>query len=412
MTDNCVSHARAGLPRATVTVFAALVVLSMHGTKVDARHATSFVAIDLGTLAGGSSSEAFAVNDKGVIVGSSTVDETGSLLHAFMWSERTGMMDLGTLRGTQAKPTFISENGIVAGVDVQDPAKAFAGMAPDVGSLCPADLKCVSSLPNAINSKGDVVGFINRSDGTSHAFLWTAREGVVHDLGTLDEGDISSANAINDDDVVVGESATKSGIHHAFMWTARAGMVDLGTLGSTSSAQGVNDSGVIVGNSQTMSGETHAFVWTRHTGMVDIGPTGRTSFAERISGRFVVGRIFVSGASGPQHGFVWTRKDGFVDIGTLDGDPTSFPTAVNERGLVVGNSFTPGNPPGPPHAFAWSASTGIVALTTPAGMSSQANATNNDNFIVGSICSSDGTCRATLWKPASHSRKDRNGDDD
>jgi probable HAF family extracellular repeat protein len=382
--------------------------------RVDARHATSFVATDLGTLPGGSSSQAFAVNARGVVVGSSTVDE---VLHAFMWSEDTGMTDLGTLEGTQTTPTLISERGVIAGVGIVDPnngpTRAFART--HANGFVRLSLGGSNSSPTAVNAKGDVVGFSDTASGTVHAFLWTARDGVVHDLLTFDGGDFSAANAINDDDVVVGESATMSGIRHAFMWTRHAGMLDLGTLGFTSSAQGVNDSGVIVGSSQTTSLEFHAFVWTRRTGMADIGPADRTSFAERISGRFVVGRIFVSGASGPQHGFVWTRKDGFIDIGTLDGDTTSFPTAVNEGGLVVGNSFTPRDPPdppGPPHAFAWSTSTGIVRLTTPPGMSSQANATNNDNFIVGSICSSDGTCRATLWKPASHSRKDRNGDDD
>src|SRR5215471_17143782 len=274
MTDNRTSQARARLSRVAVAVFAALVVLSIHGMKVDARHTTSFVATNLGTLPGGNSSQAFAVNDRGVVVGSSTVDDTGAL-HAFMWSEDTGMMDLGTLGGTQATPTLISERRVVAGVNFQNPqspAQAFVRTLSNVVSLCPAELDCVSSLPNAINSKGNVVGFINRSDGTSHAFLWTAQDGVVHDLGTLEGGDISSANAINDDDVVVGESATKTGVHHAFMWTSRDLMVDLGTLGGhTSAAQAVSSDGVIVGNSQTPQIASdghflnHAFVWTRRT---------------------------------------------------------------------------------------------------------------------------------------------------
>jgi probable HAF family extracellular repeat protein len=386
--------------------------------EVGARHVASFDTIDLGTLPGGSSSEAFAVNAEGVVVGQSTAND--GVFHAFMWSESTGMVDLETLEnGTTSTALAIGNRGDVAGSDIlsSGPAHAFVRTTANVVDLCPPELRCVSSLPNAMNAKGDVVGFINRSDGTSHAFLWTARDGVVHDLGTLDGGDISIANAVNDHDVVVGESATASGIHHAFMWTPRDGMmVDLDPLGSTSSAQGVNDNGVIVGNRQSTSGETHAFVWTRQTGIVDIGPAGQTSFGERINGRFVVGRIFASGASGPQHGFLWTRKDGIVDIRPLDSDTTSFPTGVSDRGLVVGNSFiegTPPNLPSPPHAFAWSASTGItVALPTLSGISSQANATNNDGVIVGSICRNDGTCRATLWKPASHSRKDRNSDDD
>jgi probable HAF family extracellular repeat protein len=191
------------------------------------------------------------------------------------------------------------------------------------------------------------------------------------------------------------------------MWTRHAGMVDLGTLGGfTSVAQGVNDNGVIVGTSQTSPiGENHAFIWTRHTGMVDIGKAGLASFGEKINGRVAIGQTFT--LAGTKHGFAWTRKDGFVDLGTLNGDTSSFAGAVSDRGLVVGNSFTPGNPS---RAFVWSASSGIMPLSTPAGGSSQANAINDD-FIVGTSCDSNQTCHATLWKPPSHSRGDRNNDD-
>ena len=115
-------------------------------------------------------------------------------------------------------------------------------------------------------------------DQTFHAFLWTARDGVMHDLGTLG-GTISIANAISDDGVVVGASATApDDFQHAFMWTRHAGMVDLGTLGGIDSvAQGVSDTGVVVGSSHAANGDNHAFVWTKHTGMVDIGTAGPNS---------------------------------------------------------------------------------------------------------------------------------------
>jgi probable HAF family extracellular repeat protein len=122
------------------------------------------------------------------------------------------------------------------------------------------------------------VGFSDMPDQTFHAFLWTARDGVMHDLGTLG-GTISIANAISDDGVVVGASATApDDFQHAFMWTRHAGMVDLGTLGGIDSvAQGVSDTGVVVGSSHAANGDNHAFVWTKHTGMVDIGTAGPNS---------------------------------------------------------------------------------------------------------------------------------------
>jgi probable HAF family extracellular repeat protein len=424
MTDHCVSQARARLSRATVPVFAALVVLSTHGVKVDARHVTSFVATDLGTL-GGSFSEAFAVSDKGLVVGRSATSGDAEV-HPFLWSEGT-MIDLGTLAAGSSSATVISNNGVIAGFGPSENGTTHAFVRTDGNGL--VDLGTLggsTSSPTAINAKGDIVGVSDVDDGF-HAFLWTKRDGMI-DLGTLD-GRTSNANAISDSGLVVGDSLTTGNVaSHAFMWTRHSGMADLGTLGgATSSAQAVSDDGVIVGFSQTdkkgSNGQpiTHAFVRTHGSGMVDIGATGGEkidgldSFAEKIAGRFVIGHLTIptSPNTNTTHGFVWTQKQGLVDIGTLDGDVGSFVVGVNDRGLVAGNSFTAGAS----RAFVWSRSSGFVQLPLPleepAGSSSQANAMKGD-FIVGSSpsCAFSLNCHATLWKPASHSRKDRNGDDD
>src|SRR5262249_11418775 len=214
--------------------------------------------------------------------------------------------------------------------------------------LVPLSLGGPNSSSTGVNAKGDIVGYSDSaSDPSLHAFLWTARDGVTHDLRTLG-GDTSLGYAINDDDVVVGESAIESGVHHAFMWTLRAGMVDLGTLGGfTSAAHAVSDKGVIVGNRQIDTGADHSFIWTRQTGMmVDIGSGGDAvgtdgvafaSFGEKINGGFVIGHFTPNNTT---HGFVWTEKRGFVDIGTLDGDVGSLVVGVNDRGVVAGNSFS------------------------------------------------------------------------
>src|ERR1700719_444805 len=51
---------------------------------------------DLGTL-GGKSSFAFSANALGQVVGSSDKGDGNS--HAFLWTKKTGMQDLGTLGG-------------------------------------------------------------------------------------------------------------------------------------------------------------------------------------------------------------------------------------------------------------------------------------------------------------------------
>src|SRR5262252_483479 len=111
MTENCLPHARARFSRATVAVFAALVVLSTAWIRIDARHAMSFVATALGTLGSphdGSTSEAFGVNDRGRVVGVSSLGSDPAVFHAFVWSEHSGLADLGTLLGaTQSSATAI-----------------------------------------------------------------------------------------------------------------------------------------------------------------------------------------------------------------------------------------------------------------------------------------------------------------
>ncbi len=93
--------------------------------------------VDLGTLPGGVSSEARAINNRGDVVGVST-DATGAT-HAVLW--RNGRIaDLGTLGG-------------------------------------------VSSEPLAINARGQVVGISTTASGEAHAFLW--ERGSMQDLGTL-----------------------------------------------------------------------------------------------------------------------------------------------------------------------------------------------------------------------------------
>jgi probable HAF family extracellular repeat protein len=431
MNDRTVSQARAQLSRATFAVIAALGVLSTAGMEVAAKHAASFVATDLGTL-GGSFSEALAVSSTGVVVGRSSIKDDNAV-HAFVWSEHTGMTDLqpdiqpslSKLGGAlQSLADAIGDDGIIAGFGfLTDESRAIvnfhaftrtrANGVVDLSELGKFD----NSLPTAVNSKGAVVGFANRpGDANSRAFLWTQQRGV-EDLGTLG-GSSGTANAISDNGIVVGQSATSHNLPHAFMWTRHTGMVDLGTLdeGLTSAAQAVNDDGVIVGSSQTtqMASDghaiSHAFVWTRRTGMVDIVPDrfdGLDSFAERINGRFVIGQTFVADGTGPKHGFAWTAKDGFVDIGTLGGD-ASFAAGVNDQGLVVGNSQTAGN--AAIRAFVWSASTRTMVPLDSGDGTSTANAIT-DNFIVGSSCDA-GNCHATLWKPNSRSRKDRRGNDD
>jgi len=86
----------------------------------DLQHAYLYhegLVYDIPTLYDGNYSEAWAINNKGQIVGSSTIDgHDTSYRHAFLYDD-SGLMDLGVLDGaTYSEAYGINENGWIVGV--------------------------------------------------------------------------------------------------------------------------------------------------------------------------------------------------------------------------------------------------------------------------------------------------------
>ena len=171
----------------------------------------------MGTLPGGDTSQALAINNDGLAVGFSTVSSGDR--HAFLWSASAGMKDLGTLPGDRA------------------------------------------SEAHRINSPGDVIGSSTGPGGT-HAFLWTAAGGMQN-LGGIN-GNASNAIDFNNSDQVVGVATTAMG-GHAFVWSASTGMVDLNSVIPANagviltSAVGINNAGAIVAIGAVTSDHSQTF---------------------------------------------------------------------------------------------------------------------------------------------------------
>jgi probable HAF family extracellular repeat protein len=132
---------------------------------------------DLGTLSGGTTSIANAINASGVMVGQSNAGSFPNDWHAVMWNAARKIQDLGTLAGGTYSVAFgINDSDEVVGygnISNNDP-HAFlrtqaAGMR-DLNSLIPANSGWVLINANAINRLGQITGY-GIFKGYNHGFL-------------------------------------------------------------------------------------------------------------------------------------------------------------------------------------------------------------------------------------------------
>lgn len=158
---------------------------------------------DLGTI-GGLSSNATGINDSGIVVGTSVA--SGGEVRAFRWTASGGMQSLPTLGGKNAYGLAINKFGDLSGASsltVQGMVVQHAflwtrrtGM-QDLGALNGTTM-CYGS---GINSQQEVVGYcLNDSKDGSAAFVWTQANGM-QDLNTLIPADyrmtMVSASGVN-----------------------------------------------------------------------------------------------------------------------------------------------------------------------------------------------------------------------
>jgi len=247
-------------------------------------------------------------------------------------------------------------------------------------------------------------GFCTNPDCfVSHAFRW--HNGVRTDLGALPGGSSSQAFWISRNGMIVGNSQNGeidpliTGLPEirAVLWKHDK-IIDLGVLegGHESLASAVNSRGQVVGafnntvpDPFSLVGDGYqvrAFLW-QDGAMEDLGTLGGLdAFASFVNERGQVsGQSYTSSVPNPGTGiptadpFFW--EDGrMVDVGTLGGT-SGFPTALNNRGEIVGESNLAGDLIFRP--FLWTKSRGIQDLGTLGGDTGLTNSINDAGDIVG-----------------------------
>jgi probable HAF family extracellular repeat protein len=375
--------------RAFTAPIATLLALLAFPVGLTAQH-TRYKLIDLGTFGGQASylSNGFdgIQNRHGTVVGAADVAAADPdpafcfnfdcfVSHAFQWRDGK-LTDLGALApGWSSVALWINESGQAVGISENgtiDPLIGFPefraalwenGTIRDLGTLAGG----YESIANAINNRGQVVGFSTNTVSDpysffpfpgaeqSRAFLW--QNGTMQDLGTLGGPD-ANALFINDRGQIAGNSYTNSTpnpvltscggfsfntpTQDPFIWKDGE-MTDLVGLGGTCSlVTGQNNQGEVTGLSDVAGDLSyHPFVWSKKRGLQDLGTLGgNTGLTNWINDNGdVVGKVDLPGPNTPQdhHAVLW-RHGVMIDLGTFPEDTSSNAYFVNSRGQVVGTS--------------------------------------------------------------------------
>jgi len=283
--------------------------------------------------------------------------------------------------------------------------------------------------PNQINRRGTAVGASATSipttsvsdpaicggiDGlvpfVNHAFEW--QNGVITDLGSLSgPGNCSVATAVNANGEAVGQSEISVidplfGFNElrAVVWQ-NGHITDLGTFGGAHSiGVDINSRGQVVGlalntipdpfslldfgiGGSSNGTQTRAFLW-EGSSLQDLGTLGGNDAQAGLVNELgqVAGFSYTNTTPNPTTGiptldpFLWDHNT-MTDLGTLGGT-NGGPTALNNRGQVIGSSNLAGDQTS--HPFLWSQEKLIdLYNNTTGGNPLTADAINDGGEIVG-----------------------------
>ena len=267
-----------------------------------------------------------------------------------------------------------------------------------------------SSYAADINNSNTVVGWSETSAGTTHAFRWTATDGMV-DLGTLPGDAMSRAVAVldgatQDGAQILGVSG-QDGRWTPVVWSASGSIsalpIPLIPGFGTALPTGFNAQGVVVGSDAGGSGLQQGWIWSQTDGKYNLSANAQGGSNEGAASDVSTSGLVVLTtrastcvqASECWRTYRWSQAKGYDPLGTPGNDPEANVTglALNETGTVAGwvsvaaaNGSTP---------YRWDASSGFTLLAN--------YATGSSSYGYATAVSSNGTVVGADFEPASGS---------
>jgi len=341
-----------------IAVCFGVILAPMHAQEqIPAKHRRQYQVSSLPTL-GGTSSAGNSINDQSWVAGYSRLTGNQSR-HATLWRNGS-LLDLLTLGGPNSSVTWNVKNtqGIIVGISQTANPEPLG--------------EAWSSA--AFYSGLFTTGFINLG------FVWEQAQAPMRGLPNFPGGNNGFATGANNLRQVVGWA--ENDVHdptcvspqvlqfRPAMWTLGPPdqIQDLPLMPEDTSgaATAINDNGQIVGIS---------------------------GICDQAVGRHTA-----------KHAVLW-ENGGVTDLGNLGAQWWNTPTAINERGDIVGFAGDPAFVDGDIlHAFMWTREDGIRPLKplkgrTPRHVDSEAYGINERGQVVGTSCDANFVdCRAVIWE--------------
>lgn len=316
---------------------------------------SSYTYVDLGTL-GGPESVAYGLNDARQVVGWSHIqgcDLDGvPCRRAYVWQNGV-MTNLGLLAGDEESfARAINESGLVVGTSESDivfGSGTFHAFSWSGGVMTPLPtLGQDVSFAHDVNDAGVIAGHTQNASFLDRAVTW--QNGVIDEIGATETHSRNRAYGVSEAGRVVGFAWELFQPNDAILLDGA--WVTIGGFGQFQNAEAydVNDAGQVVGLQAFPSGSWHAAVWDEQQGAIDAGVLPLTDFEygelyDVNESGVAVGRSYTGTVPQQSRAVIW---DGNALLDLNDFLPAGFngvlweAREINELGDIAGTAVVDG----------------------------------------------------------------------